>query len=161
MCICVCLCACVYVCAYGPMCGQRCACVSVCMCVFLHTCHLKIVLLLSFSSKQERCHVFIRPRRPPWGFPPSLLPSRPFLPCSAFQWFYFARVCVASGSRALHLSYQDHKLLFLFQPWIPMLKRCIASPSTTLLQPNPFAGCPPAPSLFPSYPFSFSFQFWW
>lgn len=105
VCVCMCVCACTR--AYGPVCAQRCACVCacvrvcVCMCVFLHTCHWKIVLLLSFSSEKERCHVFIRLSGPLWGFLPSLLHSCPFPPGFVFLRTYFSRVCVASGSRAL------------------------------------------------------------
>uniref|UniRef100_A0A8C8Z0D1 Uncharacterized protein n=1 Tax=Prolemur simus TaxID=1328070 RepID=A0A8C8Z0D1_PROSS len=48
-------------------------------CVFLCTCHFKIALSSSFSSKKERCHVFTRLWSPRVGFPPSPFFSTPAL----------------------------------------------------------------------------------
>lgn len=65
LCVCIYVCVCVYVLMVPCVVSG----VHVWACVFLHTCRLKIILLLSFSSKQERCHVFYSTLETPMGFP--------------------------------------------------------------------------------------------
>uniref|UniRef100_A0A8C4MMR2 Uncharacterized protein n=1 Tax=Equus asinus asinus TaxID=83772 RepID=A0A8C4MMR2_EQUAS len=96
---------------------------GVCACAraraFLCTCHFKIALSSSFSSKKERCHVFTGLRRPLVGFPAPLF-STPALSSLLhvrsdvlFQdpLLGFAK---KGPGKIVDLSFQDYELLFLF-----------------------------------------------
>lgn len=78
------------------------------------------------------------------GFPPlpsPLLALSTLLRVPASSLFQGLRGYRKRGPPGKDLGYLEHKLLFLFQPRVTVLKRCTAYPSTTL-QLNSFIGCP-------------------
>lgn len=105
-----------HACACAPVCGPRCARAR----PFLCTCYFQIALSPSFSSEKERCHVFTGLWSPLVGFP-----APPSSPAPALSMLLRVRsyplfqdpllgVTDKGPGKTVDLSFQDDKLLFLF-----------------------------------------------